>query len=156
MGKGKLLCILSGIIILISTYFLTFGEIIAAYFYGLGFLLNLSDIFALIVTTEDILITIFFILFLLSGFLVLFGVKSRILAIIGSLFAISVGLYFTLIFFGDLPLEITKYAFYFVRLPIVEGILPFHVAIDFSGLGTYTLLGGGILGLLCGIMGRSD
>lgn len=102
------------------------------------------------------IIAIFFILFLLSGFLVLFGVKSRLLAIIGSLLAISVGLYFTLILLGDLPPEITQYAFFFVRLPIVEGILPYHVAIDLGGLGTYTLLGGGILGLLGGIMGRSD
>jgi hypothetical protein len=155
MGMRKILCILSGIIILISTYFLTFGEIIAAYFYGLGFLLNLPDTFARIVTTEDILITIYFILFLLSGFLVLFGVKSRLLAIIGSLLAISVGLYFTMVFLGDLPTEITQYAFYFVRLPIIDGILPYHVAIV-GGLGTYTLLGGGILGLIGGIMGRSD
>lgn len=156
MGKGKLLCILSGIIILISTYFLTFGEIIAAYFYGLGLLLNLGDIFALIVTTEDIIITIVLILFLLSGFIVLFGVKSRLLAIIGSLLAISGGLFFIMVFLGELPLEISNYAFYFVKLPLIDGILPFHVGIDFVGLGTYTLLGGGILGLLGGIMGRSE
>jgi hypothetical protein len=121
----------------------------------LGFLLNIPDVFAL-GGTENMIVAIIFILFLLSGFLVLFGVKSRLLAIIGSLLAISVGLYFTLILLGDLPPEITQYAFFFVRLPIVDGILPFHVAIDLGGLGTYTLLGGGILGLIGGIMGRSD
>ena len=154
MRLGKLFCILSGILVLVSTYFLTFGQFFGSYFYGLGFLLNLGDIFSL-ADNIDMIIAIVFILFLLAGFFVLLGVKSRISAIIGSLLAISVGLYFVLVYYANLPPEIAHYANFFLRSPMVNGIIPFHVAIDVGGLGTYILFGGGIIGLIGGIIGTN-
>ena len=84
MRLGKLFCYLGGILVIVSTYFLTFGQFFGGYFYGLGFLLNLGDIFSL-ADSIDMIIAIVLILFLLSGFIILLGVKSRILAIIGCL-----------------------------------------------------------------------
>ena len=155
MRLGKLFCYLGGILVLVSTYFLTFGQFFGGYFYGLGFIINLGDIFTL-ADSVDMIIAIVLILFLLSGFLVLLGLKSRISAIIGSLLAISVGLYFILIQFVTLPPEVIQYAFFFLRLPLVDGIIPFHVAIGVGGLGTYVLFGGGIIGLIGGIIGTAD
>jgi hypothetical protein len=95
--------------------------------------------------------TIVFIVFLLSGIFILLGVKSRILAIIGSLFAIGVGVYFMLVFYLGVPFEISQFAFVFLDFAIVEGILPLSFNFGTISVGPILLLGGGVIGLIGGI-----
>lgn len=41
----------------------------------------------------------------------------------------------------------------FGDVPLIEGIIPFHLMLGPVGLGTYVLIAGGALGLIAGIMG---
>ena len=153
MGAGKVLCILGGIITLISTYLFSFASLTPASFYGIGFILNIPSLFA----TGDwlfITLTVVFIIFLLAGLFILLGLKSRALAIIGSLFAIVVGAYFILTWyvFGVFS-DIGQFSLLFVDLPLINGIIPLEVPIGGLSLGTYLLVGGGVLGLIGGIIG---
>jgi len=104
----------------------------------------------LLFTTGDVLyiiITIVFIIFLLSGIFILLGGKSRVLATIGSIFAIGVGVYFMLVFYMGISFEISQFAFVFLDLAIIEGILPLNIAIGTVSVGPILVLGGGVLGL---------
>lgn len=155
MGSGKVFCILGGIITLLATFLFSFAYNI----FGIGFLLNIPLLFQTGIPLI-IIMTIVFIIFLFSGLFIILGVKSRVIAIIGSIFAIAVGAYFLLTFLGVLPLEIAQFAFLFSHLPLVPDIIPLLNSImvyaGYVGLGTYFLLGGGVLGLIGGIMGPSD
>jgi hypothetical protein len=151
MGAGKILCIIGGIITLLATYLFSFAT---PFIFGLGFVMNVPLWFS----TGDILIiimTIVFIIFLLAGLFIILGLKSRAIAIIGSIFAIVVAVYFILSFFGMLPLVVSQFVLLFVHPPLVPGIIPLDVPLGLVGpsLGTYLLLGGGVLGLIGGIMG---
>ncbi|KKL74317.1 hypothetical protein LCGC14_2066110 [marine sediment metagenome] len=103
-------------------------------------------------TSGDILViimTIVFIIFLLSGIFILLGVKSRVVAIIGSLFAIGVSGYFIFVFYiGMLD---PQFAFMFLDDAIIEGILPLNIPIGTISIGPILLLAGGVLGLIGGI-----
>ncbi|MFX0105957.1 MAG: hypothetical protein ACFE75_10765 [Candidatus Hodarchaeota archaeon] len=147
MGAGKIFCILGGIVTLLATYLFSF----AGSFYGIGFIMNIPTAFLSDVLT--IVMAVVFIIFLLAGLFIILGVKSRALAIIGSLFAIVIGIYFVLTFFAVLPVEIGQFADLFDYPPLVANIIPLDVMIGSVGLGTYLLLGGGVLGLIGGIMG---
>ena len=155
MGAGKILCIIGGLLVLVATYILTFSQFFTAYSYGLGLIQNLGSIFA----ADDIVNIIFaivFVIFLFSGFLLIIGVKSRATALIGSFLAIGMGVYIILIYNSVLPFEFFSKFLFFIKLPLVVGIYPLHIAIGNLGLGTYVLLGGGAIGLIGGIMGTSD
>ena len=153
MGAGKILCILGGIVTLLATFLFSFAPFLpGTYLYGIGFIMNIPTWF----TSGDILIIIMaivFIIFLLSGIFILIGVSSRALAIIGSLFAIIVGVYFVLVFYIGLPLEIAQFALMFIGTPLVDGIIPLNIAVGDASLGTILVLAGGVLGLIGGIMG---
>ena len=152
MGAGKILLIIGGFVTLLATYLFSFAGGFGIYFYGIGFITNIPILF----TSGDVLViimTIVFIIFLLSGIFILLGVRSRGLGIIGSLFAIVVGVYFILVFYVGLPLEVSQFAIMFIDLAIVEGILPLNIAVGDASLGTILLLSGGVLGLIGCIMG---
>ncbi len=163
MGAGKIFCILGGIVTLLACYLFSFGDfplLPGAYFYGLGLFLNIGDVFGSGIALA-IVFAILGIILMFSGLLIILGVKSRAIGIIGSVFAIFMSVWFLLSFYmvftGDLLLGVTV----FVNLPLVEGIIPLHVGLGGSifatvGLGTYLLLGGGVLGLIGGIMGPDD
>ena len=154
MRSGKSFCIFGGLLVLVATYFLTFSQWHMTYSYGLGLILNLGPIFEQ-GDIENIIIAIIFVIFLFSGFLLILGVKSRATAIIGSLFAIGMGIFIIYIHYeAVLSVPFSKFLF-FTELPLVEGIYPLHIAIDRVGLGTYVLLGGGVIGLIGGILGTS-
>jgi len=95
-----------------------------------------------------IIMTIIFIIFLLSGIFILIGGKSRVLAVIGSLFAIGVGVYFILVFYIGVSFEISQFAFVFLDFAIVEGILPLNINIGTVSVGPILVLGGGVIGLI--------
>jgi hypothetical protein len=152
MGAGKIFCIIGGLVTLLAIFLFSFAGGAGIYFYGIGFIQNIPTLF----TSGDVLaiiMTIVFIIFLLSGIFILIGVTSRGLAITGSLFAIVVGAYFILVFYIGVPLEISQFAFMFLNTAIVEGFLPLNIAVGNASLGTILVLVGGVLGLIGGIMG---
>lgn len=160
MGAGKVFCILGGIVTLVATYLFTFGNSAfypGQYFYGIGLILNIPNLFQS-GQVLYIIIAIIGIIFLISGILIILGVKSRALAIIGSIFAIFIGMYFILAIFLVIPLEIGQFIGIFLNYELYIGILPYHVGLGLTffgtvGLGSYLLVGGGILGLIGGIIG---
>ncbi|MFX1418881.1 MAG: hypothetical protein ACFE9N_08180 [Promethearchaeota archaeon] len=160
MGAGKIFCIIGGIVTLLACFLFSFGDfppLPGVYFYGLGLFMNIGDIFAL-GNALAIVFVILGIILMISGLLIILGVKSRVIAIIGSIFAIFMSVWFLLSFYlvftGDLLLGVTVFAY----IPLVDGFIPLHVGLGGTifatvGLGTYLLLGGGVLGLIGGIMG---
>jgi hypothetical protein len=126
-------------------------------FIGYGIFLN----FITIMQTGSILriiVTIVYAIGAISGVFILIGIKSRVSAIIGSIFVlflaimlfITPGLYIVLS--ADLTLQsfITDFS--------LGGIFPFDLPIGLGDLtlGWPLLLAGGVLGLVGGIMGPDD
>jgi len=159
MGAGKILCIIGGILTLLGTFLFSFGDFpfLGVQFYGIAFFMNLQGIFM----SANALFIIFGILgfiFIISGVFIILGLKSRAIAIIGSIFSLVYGVMFMLILFLVLPLETVQFITVFANFPLVAGVIPVHVVLGQSlafgvGLGTYFLIGGGVLGLVGGIMG---
>ncbi|MHA2008747.1 MAG: hypothetical protein ACXABO_16215 [Promethearchaeota archaeon] len=173
MGAGKILVLIGALLTLVSTFFLSFFSTpfpgipvipgIGDYGWGIGFIFNLPNVLsdgASVASAigADVMVvyivSIVFIVFLLSGILQLIGLASRVVAVIGSIFPIVVGVLILLISFGIL--DYGNYLTLFTYDAIAEGIFPFDLALGSVSLGTYTLLGGGVLGLVGGIMGTKD
>ncbi len=165
MGAGKILILIGALLTLVSTFFLTFGATIypGVYASGLGFVFNTPDIlsnaasFATLMGIEVMVVyilAIVYIVFLISGILQLVGLASRVVAIIGSILPIVMSVLILLIYLG--LLDMIQYTILFWRTPIVDGILPFDLPLGPVSLGTYTLLAGGVLGFVGGIIGTKD
>lgn len=165
MGAGKVLILIGALLTLVSTFFLSFfattvpGELAS----GLGFAFNIPDIlgnaagYAISMSIEVMVVyilTIVYLVFLISGILQLVGLASRVVAIIGSILPIVVGVLILLIHLGIL--NMLDYTRLFWGVPIVDGIVPFDLPLGPVSLGTYTLLAGGVLGFIGGILGTSD
>ena len=149
MGASKIYFLIGGLVTLLATFLFSFHTYFPGLdIYGIGFMMNIPALF----TSGDILViimTIVFIIFLLSGIFILLGVKSRVVAIIGSLFAIGVSGYFIFVFYiGMLD---PQFAFMFLDDAIIEGILPLNIPIGTISIGPILLLAGGVLGLIGGI-----
>jgi hypothetical protein len=150
VGARKISYIIGGLMTLISTYFFTFHLYFpGVHFYGIGFIMNIPSFF----TSGDILVIIMaivIIMFLLSGVFILIGLKSRTLAIIGSLLCIVGGVYFILVFYMGIS-GIDQFAFMFLNLELIGGIIPFNIPIGTVSVGPSLVLAGGLLGLIGGI-----
>jgi len=146
----KISYIIGGILTVLATFLFSFHLYFPGlHFYGIGFIMNIPTFF----TSGDILVIIMaivFIIFLLSGIFILIGLKSRRLAIIGSLLAIFTGVYFILVFYIGI-LEIDQFAFMFLDSALIEGILPLNIPIGTISIGPSLILAGGLLGLVGGI-----
>jgi hypothetical protein len=170
MGAGKILTLIGGILTLVATYLLTFygnGPFVLS---GIGAWMNIPEMFAnpsaWVLSLPEFMayiIAILIIIFLVTGAIILIGIKVRALGIIGAIFALFGGVYFLLCLFTGLsflPIEFVAYIDAFGGDAIVEGIFPFHLGLGVSaftgtvGLGTYVLLGGGILGFIGAILPR--
>jgi hypothetical protein len=159
MGAGKILCILGGIITLLATYLFSFAVLIPGFasLYGIGFFMNFEIFFSGIPATAiEIIMIIVFVIFMLSGVFILVGLKVRALAIFGGIFATVIGLYLILTTYNLLPPEIGQYILFFARADLVGGIIPLSVDLGGPALGSFLVLGGGVLGLVGGIMGTED
>ena len=171
MGSGKLFCFIGGILTLVSTLVLSFGvyPITGMTFFGIGFIMNLDNIFedtfsyAVLFEGQDFVVyilVVILIIFLISGFIQLAGIKNRLAAIVGSILPIFISLLFISYVYDILfPDSLTNIMIFFWTESIVENVVPLHVAVGTVGplevsLGTFLLLGGGILGIIGGIMGR--
>jgi hypothetical protein len=163
MNYKKNLCILGGILTLVSTYFLAFYQSGLAFAYGYGALIRFPQMFADapsyglafgIPFFLVYLIAVALFIFLLSGVFQLLIGTSRGLAIVGSLFALCGAIFLFLVHSGIFPFGFTVYELMFIWDPLVSGILPFHVDIATYSLGAYILLIGSILSLIGGILTR--
>ena len=162
MGAGKILIIIGALLTLVSTFFLSFFAVGGTlYGSGIGFAFNIPDIMANpgnYATGETMIVyivAIVFIVFLISGVLQLIGLASRAFAFIGSIIVLGIGIVLLLAVFDIFP-DITPYGTLLVGDAIADGIWPFDLALGDASLGLYTLLAGGALGLIGGIIGGSD
>ncbi|MFX1326749.1 MAG: hypothetical protein ACFE91_01210 [Promethearchaeota archaeon] len=163
MGAGKILCIIGGIVALVSTLLFSFYsyELFTVTYtgYGIGIFTNLMDIFEA-GDVIAIILTIVYIVSVISGVFILIGVKVRALAIIGAIFVLFLAVLLILgpgfeINLGD---DLNMSLLFFTADPLVEGIIPFDVSLGFGiiSLGSILLAVGGVLGLIGGIMGPGD
>jgi len=175
MDTGKILSINGGVLVLVSTFLLAWFTVGAQYAYGVNLIMNITTMFtpagALALSLSwgvpifvSYIVGGFYILFLISGILILIGVKIRALAIIGAIMPL---LLCYAIIAGSLsvPPDFYPYISVFLGDALVDGIIPFNLGIGPStttalgpvivSLGTYILLAGGVVGLVGGIMGRS-
>ena len=172
MGAGKILILIGALLTLVSTFFFslfatlgfpgvnaTYGD----YGYGIGFIFNIPYVlsngadFAADIGAEVMvvyIVAIVFIVFLLSGILQLIGLATRVLAIIGSILPIAAGVLTLLISFGIL--DFGNYLTLFASDGIAPGIFPFDISLGTVSLGTYTLIAGGVLGFVGGILGTDE
>ena len=169
MVERKIFCFIGGVLTLVSTFVLGFGyaPVTSFAFFGIGFLMNMDNIFedtfsyAILFDGQDwvvYILVVVLIFFLISGFIQLAGIKARAAAIIGSILPIFISLVFISDFYDVLfPDPITNITSFFWNESITEGIIPFHVIAGTTetsmevSLGTYILLGGGLIG---GILGN--
>ena len=184
MKIGKIVVLVGAIITLLSTFFFSFGYGPPfdgrTHISGIGFLLNLPEIWGNpsywvatfpAYTMADIgliyAFSILFLVFILSGVIQLVGLKSKYAAIIGSIIAITFGImmiiYVADIAIGDLGL-MNRFQALFYSVPIADGVWPFDVPIvgglgffnSTLTLGTITLIVGGAVGIVGGILGMKD
>jgi len=157
VGAGKIFCIIGGIVTLLATFLFSFASVeiipgVTFYLYYIGFLRNLGVIFGM-GDMVVMIVAIVFLVCLISGFLILAGIKSRVVAIIGSILAILLGSLLVLGLYGALPAEVTIYISFFFNDAVVPGIIPLDIPLGTASLGIFLFLGGGVLGLIGGIMG---
>ncbi len=178
MKIGKFLVLLGALLTLVSTFFLSFGQTNGTdgrtLTSGIGFLFNLPEIFGNVAywnginggeTVLQYTFSIIFIVFVLSGIIQLLGLLNKYVGIIGSLIALAFAITIIIFITVDVPgWGFNRYSSLLWRAPIVDGILPLDVPlITASGifyqvysLGTITLIAGGALGLVGGILGIKD
>jgi len=158
LAVGKILLILGALLTILGTYvfavFATFPGYVGS---GLGFAMNLLDIIGVDPGADAFafyFMLVLFIAWLVSGVLQLVGVKVKIVGLIFSLIPLAIGIIFLLFIYTELLGMMT---FVFMLLTSSEhfgGVYPILVDIGTLGLGTYFLVGGGILGLIGSIMPR--
>ena len=186
MSAGKIFIILGAILTLVSTYFLSLFNILipapalwleagTLQANGITFFTHIIDLFtdanAIATTfyTESYLVYIFSIILIfwaISGIIQLIGIKSRAAAIIGSIMPLFIGIICLLSMFMVLPDFLGVIQLFIADSSLVSGIIPYDIPLSdisliFSttgkiSLGSFLLIGGGVLGLIGGIMGTSD
>lgn len=178
MKIGKILVLIGGILTIISTFLLSFGQTNGTdgrvYISGIGFLFNLPDIFGNVAywnglnggeTALQYTFSVLFIVFVISGIIQLVGLVKKYVAIIGSLIAVAFGITLMIFIFVDTPSwGMNRYSSLLWAAPPVDGILPLDIPLasmsgifyQFLSLGTITLLIGGGLGLVGGILVIKD
>ncbi|MFX1496298.1 MAG: hypothetical protein ACFFBH_02110 [Promethearchaeota archaeon] len=157
MKSGRALALLSGIITIIGTYVLAVSASLTGVSSGVGFITNLTSLFAdpagnAAYLGVDIwvyyLLVALFIIFLAAGVLQIIGMANRAVSFIFSLFPLAIGLMFFFLTYTDfLGIKSEFFETYF-EASQVAGIFPFYVPIDQLGLGTYVLISGGVLGII--------
>jgi len=158
LALGKIFIILGALLTILGTWvfatLLFFPGYVGS---GLGFAMNLPSIIGVDPGADAVvfyLLLVLFIAWLASGVLQLIGLKSRIGGIIFSLIPLAIGLMLILLIYTDI---LGMMSALFTLMTIGEqigGFFPILVSLGDLGLGTYFLLGGGVLGIVGSSMPR--
>jgi len=167
LALGKLFAIIAAILTLLGTYvFAIYYFLPGAVGSGIGFIMNIPDLFgnassyALLLSIDVIifyLLVVVFIVFLAAGLLQLIFANSKILSLIISLFPLGVGLMFMILaYIPDLlGIKSAFFALYFLGEHYAD-FYPILVNMGDLALGAYLITAGGALGLLSAFMPRED
>jgi hypothetical protein len=167
MGAGKYLAILAGLLTILGTWVFALWGSTGAVGSGVGFVVDLDTLFADAETYATglslniilyYLLIVLFLIFLAAGVLQLIGIKSRVAIIIFSLFPLTIGVIYLIVFYGpsDIFGNLTLF-FTIVFLGEQYGdLFPFLVQLGDVALGTYLLVAGGVLGIVSGILPREE
>jgi len=158
LALGKLFVILGALLTILGTWvFAVFGISATVVGSGLGFAMNLVTIIGIDPGADAVvfyLMLVLFIAWLASGVLQLIGLKSRIGGIIFSLIPLAIGLMFVLFVYTEILGMMTFVFMLFTSGDLIGGFYPILVDLGTLGLGTYLLLGGGVLGIVGSSMPR--
>jgi len=170
---GKKLLIIAGILTLLATFIFSWGTFAFGkinYIYGVGGIYNVIDIFTKgtkyyrtrfqLPEWSIYVIAIVVIWLIASGPIQIIGRKSRKAGIIGSIIPLLIGI---VIFLNLLGLPFLGG---FIRIlevfgtsePIIEGLIPLHIALPGrpEAFGVYLLIFSGILGLIGAKKNKSE
>ena len=152
MAAGKILVVIAALLTILGTWVFATLLFIPGYVgSGLGFAMNLISIIGTDPGADAVvfyLLLALFIGWLLSGVLQLVGLKSRIVGIIFSIIPLAIGLMLVLLIYTDI---LGMMSAIFTLMTIGEqigGFFPIMLPLGDLGLGTYFLLGGGVLGIV--------
>ena len=158
MALGKIFIILGALLTILGTWIFATLLFFPGYVgSGLGFAMNLPSIIGIDPGADAVvfyLLMVLFIAWLASGVLQLIGLKSRIGGIIFSLIPLAIGLMLILLIYTDI---LGMMSAVFTLMTIGEqigGFFPILVPLGDLALGTYFLLGGGVLGIIGSSMPR--
>ena len=168
MGAGKYLAIVAGLLTILGTYLFAItgvsGGIVAGS--GIGVFQNLSlafefaEVSGLLLggTVVVYILIILMIIFAISGFIQLAGIKSRAVIGIFSIFPLLIGIFVILFSSSIIDTIQIDYMLALTReVQIVEGAIPFILEInDGLALGTILILAGGFLGIVSAALPRED
>lgn len=158
--------ILGALLTIVGTYIFALNGVVGLVGSGIGFIFNFFNLFtntatyAALISVEvwifSILLVVFAI-FMLSGGLQLIGIKSRIIALIFSIFPLGVGIMFVLLFYTEILEPISSvFALFFTGGQIGNF---FPILIDIGGgigLGAFFLIGGGLFGVISTFLPREQ
>lgn len=162
MAKGgKILALLGGILVLIGTFGLSLYTDSGNYYYGIGYFNPISNFTGLFTGgLVPILIGVGVIFYLLAFVLILIGMKSRVFAIIGSLFPLAMATFVFLFAFGLWTPGLLGAWPAGDFLPLLATWVPmsFPATVLFGGvdLGTWVIAVGGLLALISGFISREE
>ncbi len=167
MGAGKYLAIIAALSTILGSYvFAMFsgtapGSVASsiAIFQGLEQTFNSADIYgsALGGTWVVYILIILLILFALSGFVQIIGIKSRAGIFIFSLFPLIIGIVMFLALNNSIDNSHVNYMMTVVSdPPIIEDVFPYLVNIGDAGLGLYFVIAGGVIGIISGLLPREE
>ena len=171
MSKGKNLMLCAGIITLIATFALswfTIGIHQIFYFYGIGGLKNVLDLFVHTQNYADYyelplwaiyILAAILIIILISGALQCLGKKKPVVGLIGSIMPLLIGIIILLnAFFGILPELIIYLDIFADSSRLIPVLIPFNYVIPgrTESIGTYVLLIGGLLGVIAYKISRDE
>ena len=148
---GKILAFVGAILTILGTYLFTLSEFIpgTSYLWGVGGWINIGPLFQYATSGapdawQAWIVAIVMIIFLLSGLLMLLGIKSRIAAFFGTLVPLAVAVIFILGAFGVSVLG--AYGIYFLFLgsePVAVNVFP--LTFEYPGLAPWGLGGGTLM-----------
>jgi len=160
---GKIIALIGAILTILGTFLFSLMGNPGTGFYVYGWsMLNIDDIFVLAASDPSAwmfyIIGVIAILYFLSGFIQLLGIKSRIAAFFGSLIPLAISVFVLLAVFGvyiDIGMII---GLLLSRPELATGIFPVSFEYGFMsfGLGTIIIGVGSLLTLITTFMTRED
>ena len=154
---GKILALIGGLLTLIGVFFFSLYTNGTGYNYGIFGVVALLDLLSGS-GWQVLVFSIFYILYLLSFILILIGIKSRALAIIGSLFPLAI---LVIVLLGAFDVWLAPFTILIDNvgaggMPALS-IFPFSLdalLISSIDLGTWIVGLGGLLALISGFISR--